>query len=141
MVARVVGQRARLAGVGRRACADRRLPDVRLHRGPARVRSSRRTRPSHGQPPRGARRTPAGPPPPSVGVAPARPAVAIPAAVRSARVWLPIRADSQLAARGDRSWNVFARLGAGVSVESLTAQLDGVATELAAEYRENEGWG
>jgi putative ABC transport system permease protein len=76
-----------------------------------------------------------------VGVAPALLDIGIPVAIRSARVWIPIRADSQLAARGDRSWNAFARLAAGVSVESFTAQLDGIATELAAVNREDDGWG
>jgi putative ABC transport system permease protein len=75
-----------------------------------------------------------------VGVVPALLDLGIPTVIRSARVWVPIRADSSLLARGDRSWVVFARLGVDVSVESFTAQLEGIAAELAADYREDEGW-
>jgi predicted permease len=75
-----------------------------------------------------------------VGVMPALLDVGIPAVIRSARLWVPIRADSPRLSREDRSWVVFARLGAGVSVDSFAAQLEGVAAELATIHREDEGW-
>jgi putative ABC transport system permease protein len=58
-----------------------------------------------------------------VGVMPDLLAVGIPTVIRSARVWVPIRADSQNLARDDRSWVALARFSADVSVESFTAQL------------------
>ena len=75
-----------------------------------------------------------------VGVVPTLLDLGIPTEIRSARVWVPIRADSPRLSRDDRSWLVFARLGADVSMQSFAAQLDGVAAELAAAHREDEGW-
>ena len=75
-----------------------------------------------------------------VGVMPALLDLGIPTEIRSARVWVPIRADSPRLSRDDRSWVVFARLGADISIESFAAQLEGVAAELEAVHRENEGW-
>ena len=75
-----------------------------------------------------------------VGVMPDLLAVGIPTVIRSARVWVPIRADSQNLARDDRSWVALARFSADVSVESFTAQLEGVAARLAAVHREDDGW-
>jgi putative ABC transport system permease protein len=75
-----------------------------------------------------------------VGVTPALLDLGIPTEIRSARLWVPIRADSPRLTRDDRSWVVFARLGVGVSIESFAAQLEGVAAGLAAVHREDEGW-
>ena len=75
-----------------------------------------------------------------VGVVPTLLDLGIPTVIRSARAWVPIRADSPRLARDDRSWVVFARLGADVSLESFTAQLEGVAAGLAAVHREDDGW-
>jgi predicted permease len=76
-----------------------------------------------------------------VGVVPALLDVGMPNAVRSARIWVPLQPGSQPLARGDRSLFVIARLAAGVGAESFTAQLESVASELAATHPENAGWG
>jgi putative ABC transport system permease protein len=76
-----------------------------------------------------------------VGVVPSLLDVGVPTAVRSARVWLPLRTDAQRAARGDRSLLVVGRLAADASIESVGAQLRSVASELAATHPEDAGWG
>ena len=54
-----------------------------------------------------------------VGVVPALLDLGIPTAIRSARVWVPVRANASGLARDDRSWVAFARLGAGVGSPPL----------------------
>jgi putative ABC transport system permease protein len=75
-----------------------------------------------------------------VGVVPSLLDVGVPTAVRSARVWLPLRTDAQRAARGDRSLLVVGRLAVDASIESVGAQLHSAASELAATHPEDAGW-
>jgi putative ABC transport system permease protein len=75
-----------------------------------------------------------------VGVVPALLDVGVPTAVRSARIWLPLRAAAQPAARGERSLFVIGRLLGGASMDSVGAQLRGAASELAAAHPEDAGW-
>lgn len=74
-----------------------------------------------------------------VGVVPSLLAIGMPTVVRSARIWLPLR-DPATSARDDRALFAVARLAEGVDVASFAAQLETVASELAAEYPENLGW-
>jgi MacB-like periplasmic core domain/FtsX-like permease family len=74
-----------------------------------------------------------------VGVVPALLAVGMPTTIRSARVWVPLRADSH-ASRDDRSLFVIARLAAGTSVESFAEQMRSIAHELATLYPEDADW-
>jgi predicted permease len=76
-----------------------------------------------------------------VGIVPSLRAIGMPSAISSARLWLPLRIEPRAAARDDRSLFVVARLAAGVGIPSFTAQLETVATELAAVHPENDGWG
>ena len=76
-----------------------------------------------------------------VGVVPSLRAIGMPSAISSARMWLPLRSEPGAAARDDRSLFVVARLAAGVGMASFTAQLETVASDLAAEHQENDGWG
>lgn len=75
-----------------------------------------------------------------VGVTPSLLAIGIPTAIRSARVWVPLR-DAASSARDDRTLLVVARLAEGVTVASFTAQLENAASELAEAYPANSGWG
>jgi len=75
-----------------------------------------------------------------VGVVPALLGVGMPRTVRLARLWVPLRADSQSASRTDRSWHAIARLDDGVSAESFAARLDAAAGDLAAAHPEDAGW-
>ena len=75
-----------------------------------------------------------------VGVAPALLDVGVPRAIRLARLWVPLRSELQPPSRTDRSWNVVARLGDGVGLQSLAAQLDGVASAAAVTHPEDSGW-
>ncbi len=76
-----------------------------------------------------------------VGVMPSLLGVGMPGAISSARVWVPLRIEAATAARDDRSLFVLARLAAGVSIASFTAQLEAAANELAAAHPANDGWG
>ena len=76
-----------------------------------------------------------------VGVVPSLLAIGMPGAISSARLWLPLRIEAGAAARDNRSLFVVARLAAGVGMPSFTAQLETVASELAAVHAENDGWG
>jgi predicted permease len=76
-----------------------------------------------------------------VGVVPSLLSMGMPGPIASARMWLPLQADAGAAARGNRSLDVVARLAPGVAVASFTARLETVASELAAVYPENDGWG
>jgi predicted permease len=76
-----------------------------------------------------------------VGIVPSLRAIGMPSAISSARIWLPLQLEGGAASRGDRSLFVVARLAAGVGIPSFTAQLETVASDLAAVYPENDGWG
>lgn len=75
-----------------------------------------------------------------VGVVPALLDVGLPTVMRSARVWVPLRADLRSLPRDDRSVWVIARLARGVSVDRFFARLDNVAKRLAATHPEDDGW-
>jgi putative ABC transport system permease protein len=76
-----------------------------------------------------------------IGVVPSLRAIGMPSAISSAHFWLPLQIEPGAAARDDRSLFVVARLAAGVGVAAFTARLETVASELAATYPENDGWG
>lgn len=75
-----------------------------------------------------------------VGVVPALLDVGMPAAIRSALLWVPLREGAGVTARGDRALLVVARMTDGAGTDGLAAQLKGVASRLAAEHPEDAGW-
>ncbi len=64
----------------------------------------------------------------------------VPNVLRSSRAWLPLHATADTSWE-DRSINVVARLAPGVSIETATARLDGIASRLAALHSENRDFG
>jgi putative ABC transport system permease protein len=74
-----------------------------------------------------------------VGVVPSLLAIGMPSLIRSARLWLPLRAAAA-SARDARQLFAYARLAEGVDVASFTAQLTTVAAQLAAVHPENADW-
>jgi predicted permease len=74
-----------------------------------------------------------------VGVVPSLLAPGMPSPIRSARLWLPLRAAAA-PARDERQLLAFGRLAEGIDVASFTAQLKAVASRLAAAYPENADW-
>jgi putative ABC transport system permease protein len=56
------------------------------------------------------------------------------------QLWMPLESGLRAPTRGERAIFVFARLRPGATLPQAAAQVDGIATRLAAQYRENAGW-
>jgi predicted permease len=74
-----------------------------------------------------------------VGVVPSLLAIGMPGLIRSARLWLPLRAAAA-PARDERQLFAYARLAEGVDAASFKAQLTTIAAQLSAAYPENADW-
>lgn len=74
-----------------------------------------------------------------VGVVPTLRSVGMPTVIRSARVWLPLRATAT-SARDDRELFAAARLAEGVSIAGFKARLETIASKLAALHPEDSDW-
>jgi predicted permease len=74
-----------------------------------------------------------------VGVVPSLLAVGVPTVIRSARVWLPLR-SAAAPARDDRELFAAARLAPGVTIAGFKAQLEAIASDLAAAHPEDLDW-
>ena len=60
----------------------------------------------------------------------------------TSKLWVPITAYQETAPRNQRGLQVFARLKPGVTIQQADADLQALATRLAASYPvENENWG
>jgi putative ABC transport system permease protein len=61
---------------------------------------------------------------------------------QNSKLWVPISAYQETAARNERGLQVFARMKPGISMHQADADLQGLATRLAASYpTQNADWG
>jgi putative ABC transport system permease protein len=74
-----------------------------------------------------------------IGIVPSLLALGVPGVIRSARLWLPLR-DAAASTRDDRELFALARLADGFDTAAFTAQLQTVASNLAAEHPEIVDW-
>ena len=58
----------------------------------------------------------------------------------TAQLWVPVTPLEQKSARGNRSLSLVARLAPGASLDTAHRDLAAAASELAASYKEDEGW-
>ena len=56
------------------------------------------------------------------------------------QLWMPLESGLRARTRGERAIFTFARLRPGATLPQAAAQVQGIATRLAAQYRENAGW-
>ena len=56
------------------------------------------------------------------------------------QLWMPLESGLRARTRGERAIFAFARLRPGATLPQAAAQVEGIATRLAAQYRENAGW-
>ena len=56
------------------------------------------------------------------------------------QLWMPLESGLRARTRGERAIFTFARLRPDATLPQAAAQVEGIATRLAAQYRENAGW-